>query len=53
MKFRGKSGGGIGEDLEGKKWGGHLITACLYAYVKSTNNKNESILLSIFIWISS
>lgn len=32
---------GVREDLEGKKWGGHLITACLYAYVKSTSNKNE------------
>lgn len=32
---------GVREDLEGKKWGGHLITACLYAYVKSTSNKNK------------
>lgn len=42
MKLRGKSGGGIGEDLEGKKWGGYLIKAYLYAYMKFTNNKNES-----------
>ena len=42
MKFQEKSNGGVGEDLKGKKWGGHLIRACLYAYVKSTNNKNES-----------